>query len=48
MKAIKLQVRISEETNRQLQNAAAYYDMTVSELLRRLIIKFLMGEIDIL
>lgn len=48
MKAFKIQVRISEETNRQLQSACEYYGITISELMRKLIIKFLMGEVDLL
>lgn len=47
MKTFKIQVRITEKMNTVLQEACEEYGISISEFIRQLIMKYLVGEINL-
>ena len=47
MKEFKIQLRITEKMLSALQEACEQYGMSMSELLRQILMKFIMGDISL-
>lgn len=47
MKEFKIQLRITEKMNTALQEACEEYGMSMSELIRHILMKFIMGDISL-
>jgi antitoxin component of RelBE/YafQ-DinJ toxin-antitoxin module len=47
MKTFKIQVRITEKMYAALQEACEEYGISISEFIRQLIMKYIVGEINL-